>query len=157
MSQSLLIVVVVLSTIASALLVVSAGAPLSAALLMAGIGSLVMLGWFRFLLGAVNKRERFLQTMTAIFSISALFVSLLIPLTPALMPFFKVPAPAEQPPPLPLFIGAAIGFWAIFLEVRIIKAAFECPWFVAIMLLLSEMFVGNFVGAILFGGSGKAA
>jgi hypothetical protein len=156
-SQPLLIVVVVLSTIASALLVVSAGAPLPAALLMSAVGSLVMLAWFRFLLGAVNKRERFPQTMIAIFSISALFVPMLIPLMPPLMPYFRMPAPAEPPPSLPLFIGAAICFWALFVEVRIIRAAFECPWFVAVMLLLSEMFVGNFVGAILFGGSGKPA
>jgi hypothetical protein len=156
-SQPLLVVVVVLSTIAAALLVVTAGAPLPAALLVASVGSLVMLGWFRFLLSAVNKRERFLQTMTAIFSINVLFVLLLIPLIQPLLPYFKLPAPTQPPPGLPLLIGAAICFWALFIEVRIVKAAFECPWIVAIMLLLSEMFVGNFVGALLFGGSGKPA
>jgi hypothetical protein len=156
-SQPLLIVVVAISTIASALLVVTAGAPFSAGLMVATVGSLVMLGWFRFLLSAVNKRERFLQTMTAIFSINALFVPMLIPLTPALLPFFQQPPPPGPPPSLPLFAGAAIGFWAIFLEVRIVKAAFECPWVVAIMLLLSEIFVGNFVAALLFGGSAKPA
>jgi hypothetical protein len=75
---------------------------------------------------------------------------------PALLPYFQQPPPTTPPPGLPLLVGAAIGFWAIVLQVRIIKAAFESPWFVAIMLVLSEMFVSNFVGAILFGGSGKA-
>jgi hypothetical protein len=152
-SQPLLIVAVLLSTIASALLGVSVGVAWAAALLMAAVASLVMLGWFRFLLGAVNKRERFLQTLTALFCISALFAPLLIPLMPPLLPYFKNPDPAQPPPMLPFLLAAAICFWAVFLEVRIIRAAFECPWFVAIMLVLSEIFVGNFVGAILFGGA----
>ena len=157
MSQTLLIVAVVLSTIASTLLFVSAGAPFGVTLMVATVSSLVALAWFRFLLSAVNKRERFPQTMTALFSVNALFAPMLIPVMPALLPYFQVPPPTEAPPTLPTLVAAAIGFWAIFVQVRIIKAAFESPWIVAFMLVLSEMFVSNFVGAILFGGSAKPA
>lgn len=155
-SQALLVVVAAASTVANSLLVVAMGQPFAPALLMCTVGSLVMVAWFRFLLSVVNKRERFLQTLTALFSISALFVSLLIPVLPVLAPYFATNAPAEPPPAMPTFLALAIGFWASLLEVRIVRAAFECPWVVAIMLALSEFFVSQVVVVILFGG-GKPA
>ncbi|HUQ11344.1 MAG TPA: hypothetical protein VM146_13605 [Steroidobacteraceae bacterium] len=155
-SQALLVVMAVVSTVANALLVVALGVGIGPALLMCAVASVVMVAWFRFLLSMANKRERFLQTLTALFSISALFLPLLIPVLPPLAPYFENPQPAEPPPALPMLIGAAIGFWALLLEIRIVRAAFECPWVVAIMLVLSEIFVSNIVGMILFGG-GKPA
>jgi hypothetical protein len=69
----------------------------------------------------------------------------------------ETPDPANPPPSGPLFIGAAICFWALLLEVRIVRAAFECHWLVAIMVLVSEIFVANIVTVILLGGAGKPA
>jgi hypothetical protein len=155
-SQALLVVVAVLSTLANALLVIALGIPAGAALLMCSVASLVMVVWFRFLLGVANKRERFPQMLTALFCISALFLPLLLPLVQPLAPYFQDPKPTEPPPAIPMLVGAAIGFWALLLEVRIVRAAFESPWAVAIMLVLSEIFVSNIVGMILFGG-GKPA
>jgi hypothetical protein len=155
-SQALLWVVAVSSTVANALLIIAMGVSAGPALLMCAVASVVMVVWFRFLLTMANKRERFLQTLTALFSVSALFLPLLIPLVPPLAPYFQEPQPTEPPPALPMLVGAAVGFWALVLEIRIVRAAFECPWVVAIMLVLSEIFVSNIVGMILFGG-GKPA
>jgi hypothetical protein len=151
-SQALLWVVASLSTVANALLIIAMGVPAGPALLMCAVASLVMVVWFRFLLTVANKRERALQTLTALFSVSALFLPLLIPLVTPLAPYFREPPPSTPPPAIPLLLGAALGFWGLMLEIRIVRAAFECPWVVAVMLVLSELFVSNLVGMILFGG-----
>jgi hypothetical protein len=156
-SQGLLIVAAILSTLATTLLGTALAVAPLLSLIMAAIASLVMALWFRFLLTMANKRERFVQMQTALFLISAIFVALLIPVIPSLLPYMETPDPANPPPSGPLFIGAAICFWALLLEVRIVRAAFECHWLVAIMVLVSEIFVANIVTVILLGGAGKPA
>ena len=61
-------------------------APLAAAL---AVGTAVTLLWLRVALRSRNKRERFVQTITAMFGVNALFVPAMIPLAGAMLPYME--------------------------------------------------------------------
>jgi hypothetical protein len=160
-SQALLAIAFALSVLASAFLGVSLGLSMPVALLQSLVGSIVMFMWFQVGLGMAGKRERVPQTMTALFIINALFVPPLIPLLTAVLPYVQNPDPASPPPGGPMFAITAIGFWALVVEVRVVRAAFEFlslgrfAWVGAVLVVLGEFFAAAVIGSLLFGAPEK--
>lgn len=150
-STALLAILVAVSIVGSAVLSELTSLPTSNALLESILGSAVMLGWFRMALVLANKRERFLQTMTAIFGVNILFLPLMVPLLSALLPYLEK-ADANTPPPMALFLVTSfVGVWAFVVEIRIVRAAFECPWIGAVLLVIGEFFAAGLVAMLLIG------
>jgi hypothetical protein len=126
-------------------------------LLLAIIGSAVMLLWFRTALAFANKRERFLQMMTAMFGTNSFFLPAAVPLSAAIQPYFEKADPTVAPPLALMLMGTVIGIWALAVEIRIVKATFECPWIGAALLVIGEFFAAITLASLLFGGAAKAA
>jgi len=150
-SPALLGCMVVLSIIGTGLksLVTPVSMPL--ALGQGIIGAVVMLLWFRTALAAAGKQERFLQTMTALFAVDVLLQPIMIPLVGALTPFV-LKADPNTPPPAALFLITLFVFiWAVVVYVRIVRLAFEWPWFLALLLLIGQFFALMLVVSLLFG------
>ena len=97
-SQALLAIVVVLFIAVSVVMSALVSLPVADALAGAVLGSVVMLAWFRAALAIANKRERFLQTCTAIFGVNLVFQPALVPLAGALKPYFEKADPTVAPP-----------------------------------------------------------
>jgi hypothetical protein len=124
------------------------------------VGIVVTLGWFHVALGLAKKRERFIQTMTALFAVRAIFTPALIPMLAGFRPYFAAaadaantgaatPHPAVMPDP-PGALAALVLFlmiWLLVIEVRIIRAAFEWPTAGALFLVLTQ----EFAVAVVYG------
>jgi len=156
-SQALLAIVVALSIVGLVAMSAVASLPASRALLGGLIGSGVMLLWFRAALALANKRERFLQAMTAMFGVNTLFLPLMVPLLGALAPYMEKADANTPPPPALLLIFMFVMVWGFVVEMRIVRAAFECPWLVAALLLIGEFFAANVVAMLFFGEPAKGA
>jgi len=156
-SQVLLAFVVVLNVIGSLFLGEVNSTNLGEALLQAVVGCAVMLAWFWFALAQAQKQERFMQMMTATFAVNALFLPAMIPMLGALMPYLEKADPATPPPAALLLLTMIIAVWALVVQVRIVRATFECPWAIAVLLVVGEILVASSVSLLLFGGAEKAA
>jgi hypothetical protein len=156
-SPALLFAVVAMSVIASSFIVFVTPVTLAIALLQGLLGAAVMLLWFRMALVLAKKQERFLQTMTAVFGVNVLFVPVMIPLVGAMLPYLEKSDPANPPPAALLIITMMFGFWALWIEMRIVRLAFECPWIGAFLLVIGEFFAAGFVSMLLFGGAPNGA
>ena len=156
-SQQLLAIVVALSILGSVAISAVVALPSTDALLEGIVGSTVMLLWFRVALAIANKRERFLQTLTAIFGVNTLFIPVVMPLTGALLPYLEKQDPNTPPPAALLLITMFVGAWMFAVQLRIVRAAFECTWFVAVLLVVGEFFAAVLIFALLFGGPAKVA
>ena len=99
----------------------------------------------------VNKPERFLQTTTALFGTSTLFMPALIPMSATLLPYIAKPDPAVPPPAALSLLAAAVGLWLLVVQVRILRAAFEWHWIAALVFFLALNFTAALVYAMLFG------
>lgn len=150
-SLALLIFVVALSVVATAIMGAATGLALPNALLQAAVGSAVMLLWFHVALALARKRERFLQTMTALFGVNVLFVPVMTPLMAAVLPYLEKPDAAVSPPAGAMLLLFAIGLWALVVEVRVIRSAFEVPGIVALLLVIGEIVAAGIIGSLLFG------
>jgi hypothetical protein len=124
------------------------------------VGIVVTLGWFHVALGIAKKRERFTQTMTALFAVRAIFTPLVIPLVATFRPYFAAAAAAADsasstaaavPPPSGLLAALVLFLmiWLLIIEVRIIRAAFEWPIAGALFLVLMQEFAVALVYALL--------
>ncbi|MEJ0085438.1 MAG: hypothetical protein WDO72_07145 [Pseudomonadota bacterium] len=109
--------------------------------------------WFRIGFQLAGKPERFVQTVTAIFATSMLFIPALAVIG-SLLPYMKEGSTA-QPPALAGFLSAFIMIWMIVILVRIVSAAFEWTWPRAILFLIGANFVPVIILAIVFGDSQK--
>jgi hypothetical protein len=150
-SASLLAVVIALNVAVSAIitsLISTAPSRLSVEFLLDIVVALV---WFQVAFSLVNKRERFVQTMTAFFGVFTLFLPVLLPLAIALLPYTIKPDPANPPPTLPTLVGAALVIWLLVVLVRIVKAAFEWPYIAAIVFIFGLRIATALVYAMLFG------
>jgi hypothetical protein len=156
-SQTLLAIVVGLSILGSVVMSAVVALPTRNALLEGVTGCAVMLLWFRVALALANKRERFQQTMTAIFGVNTLFIPVMVPLLGALLPYLEKQDPNTPPPAALLLVTMFVGAWAFAVEVRIVRSAFECPWIGAILLVVGEFFAAGFVSMLLFGAPARAA
>lgn len=114
---------------------------------------LIELAWFRVAFQVARKPERFTQTMIAMFSVSTLFVPALA-MVGTLMPYMKE-GPAAQPPAMLSFLTAFVGVWMVVALIRIVRAAFEWNWPLAIAFFFAANFVPVIFLAALFGNSPK--
>jgi hypothetical protein len=121
------------------------------------VSTVFMVLWFHTALSLAQKRERFVQTMTAVFATSMLFLPALAPLFAALQPFLAEPEKAGQPPGNILLLGAVLGIWFVVVQVRIVRSAFEWPWFLSILFFLAQNFVSMWLLSSLFATSPPAA
>ncbi|HEX5163582.1 MAG TPA: hypothetical protein VFV88_17790 [Steroidobacteraceae bacterium] len=156
-SQALLAIVVVLFIAVSVVMSALVSLPVADALAGAVLGSVVMLAWFRAALAIANKRERFLQTCTAIFGVNLVFQPALVPLAGALKPYFEKADPTVAPPAALMLVTTVLGIWAFIVEVRIVKAAFEVSWLGGVLLIIGEFFAAVLVSTLLFGTAAKGA
>jgi len=115
------------------------------------VDAAVALVWFHLAFTLVKKRERFVQTMIAFFGVFTLFLPVILPLAVTLLPYTVNSDPANPPPALPTLLGAALVIWLVIVLVRIVKAAFEWPYFVAIAFIFGLRIATVLVYAMLFG------
>lgn len=94
-----------------------------------------------------NKLERFLQTATALFGTSALFMPVVIPMSATLLPYIVKPDPAVPPPAALSLLATIIGLWLLIVQVRILRAAFEWHWIAALLFF----FALNIATALIYG------
>jgi hypothetical protein len=105
--------------------------------------------WFRVAFRMAGKPERFLQTATAVFATSTLFIPMLA-LVGALMPYMKKDSTVE-PPALPSFLTAFAAIWMLMILVHIVRSAFEWSWLRSLGFVLAANFVPAILASILFG------
>jgi hypothetical protein len=111
----------------------------------------MVLLWFHAGLLLAGKRERFVQTTTAYFAATLLFVPLLVPLESMLRPFMVNQEAMRTAPALLVFPGAALGIWAIVVQARIAGAAFEWRTFRSIVFILAMNFLSALMLGLMFG------
>ena len=115
------------------------------------VGTIVTLLWFQVAFALANKPERFLQTATAMFGTTTLFLPALIPMVTALLPYIEKPDPAVDPPAALSILTAVIAIWLLTVQVRIVRAAFEWPYFGAIIFIFGLNLASALVYGVLFG------
>ncbi len=120
------------------------------------IGTVVTLLWFDVAFRITKKRERFVQTITALFAVSALFLPALMPLAGALLPHLEKQDPATPPPFALSIVTAVIAVWMLIVQVRIVRAAYEWPYFVSIIFLFGQNIAGAVIYWLVFGVPTKA-
>jgi len=98
-----------------------------------------------------KKPERFLQTTTAMFSCTTLFVPALIPMSATLLPYIEKSDPAMPPPAALSLLAAVLGIWLLVVQVRILRAAFEWHWIAALVFFFSLNIASALVYGVLFG------
>lgn len=156
-SQALLALVVAMFIVLLVVMSVLVSLPAADALAVSIVQSVVMLAWFRGALAVANKRERFLQTATALFGVNVLFLPALVPLSNALRPYIEKADPTVAPPAALLLVTLWLMLWGFIVEIRIVKAAFECSWLGAVLLVVGESIAYVVVVALLFGSAAKGA
>jgi hypothetical protein len=114
------------------------------------VGTVVSLMWFRAAFSLANKPERFLQTSTAIFGITTLFIPALIPMIATMLPYLEKPDPMVNPPAALSLLAAVLGLWLLIIQVRIVSAAFEWHWFGALVFIFGLNFASAVVYGVLF-------
>jgi hypothetical protein len=115
--------------------------------------TLVPLLWYQIAFSVAMKRERFVQTMIAYFGVNALFTPLFTPVVNALRPYIQPPDPANPAPAALSLLFLLIGVWVFVVWVRIVRSAFEWPYFGAILFVLAENLVAVYIFLALFGAS----
>ena len=108
--------------------------------------------WYRLALQFANKRERFLQTVTALFAVLLLFAPIALPIASQYMTQAQAYEQTKVPPSA--LLGLLLLFlvvWRFIICVRIVRGAFEWRTFPAAMLVLAQEFVMLIVLAALMG------
>ena len=113
------------------------------------IGTISMLVWFRVALQLANKRERFQQTMTAMFGVSTIFAPLLVPMLNSVVAQMQA---KEQPSQFLSMLSLFLMVWLVVIFVRIVRAAFEWPWPAALLLVIGQEIFSVLVFVLIFGG-----
>ena len=112
-------------------------------------GIAILLLWFRVAFNVAKKPERFLQTATAIFGVSILFLPVLMPLESALKPY--IPDKVSEAPMSLLLPSFLLGAWAIAIQVRIVRSAFEWHWLPSLIFIFAQNMVSVVLLGALFG------
>jgi hypothetical protein len=115
------------------------------------VGTAFLLLWFHVAFLVAQKRERFVQTMTAIFAASVLFMPVLVPLASALQPYFADAQSVKQPPGSIVLPAGLFAIWLLTVQVRIVRSAFEWRWFVSIIFIFAQNFMSAYLLGLLFG------
>lgn len=146
----------VVYAIGTSTLMPPAGAHSADPWLVQGVGIALILVWFRIALLLAGKAERYVQTMIAVFGVNLLALPVL-PLLAAMAPYMEQKSEAQQAPAVLSFMVVAIMFWLGAVMARILKGAFDWPWFVAIVFMISSYFgIATLLG-LLFGEAPKVA
>jgi hypothetical protein len=111
------------------------------------VGVVTTLVFYQVALALVRKRERFVQSMTALFAVRALFTPALIPIMSAIKT--SIDATKSAPAALSL-IALALFIWLLIVEVRIMRSTFGWPTAGAVALVLTQEFAGVIVFSVLF-------
>jgi hypothetical protein len=156
-SQVLLGFVVVLNIGGSALFGSNNSVPFGLSLAQSVLAGLLLLAWYHVALSLAQKRERFLQTMTAMLSVNALFLPPALPLYTALLPYMEKQDPASPPPAALTLLALGLGIWLLVVEVRILRLAFEWHWLRALLLFLGQYFFTGMVSLLIFGSPDKVS
>jgi hypothetical protein len=150
-SPFLLGIVVAVNLVVSAFMtVVMPLAPESWALKLL-LGTALTVLWYHVAFALVHKRERFAQTLIAIFGTSTLFIPVLYPLVTTLMPYMVKSDPVVPAPSALTILCALVALWLLIIQVRIVHAAFEWPYLAAILFIFAQNIASMFIFAILFG------
>jgi FtsH-binding integral membrane protein len=118
------------------------------------IGIIVLLLSFHLAFTAARKRERFVQTLTAVFAVSALFAPALTPMLTAVMQQSKQPQTASG---ALLVLTMGIAVWMFVIQIRIVRAALEWPIFGVIIFICAQELLGAIIFVMLFGASAATA
>jgi hypothetical protein len=114
------------------------------------VAIVVTLAFYQVALNVAKKRERFVQTMTAMFAVRAIFTPLLVPMMGTLMSSIQ----AKQPPSSMLALLVHAGMiWVFIVDVRIMRSAFELPTPAALLLVVGQQIVLLLIFVLLLGGS----
>jgi hypothetical protein len=114
--------------------------------LLLGIATTLL--WYHVALSAVKKRERFVQTLTALFAISILFTPFILPMLGTVL----VQAQAKQQPSQAfMLMFLFVVTWAVVIYVRIVSAAFDWPWPAALLLLIGQEAFTIAIFLLIFG------
>lgn len=156
-SRTLLVLMIVLNFVGSLIWAGVVSVPAIDAMLQSLIACGVMLLWYHWALHIAQKRERYLQTLTALFGVSAMFLPVLMPLVGAMLPYLEKADPNSPPPAVLMIMTMVVLFWGLLVNVRIVRVAFETNWVGAILLVLGEGFATLFVLSVFLGDPSKAA
>jgi hypothetical protein len=116
----------------------------------------VTLLWYQVALRIVNKRERFLQTLSAMFAVRLLFAPLAMPLMSAWINQVKAYEETKAPPSSTLgLLALFVMLWLFVINARIVRGAFDWPWFPAVLLALGQEFAMLLVLAAILGGTAQ--
>ena len=118
--------------------------------LQLAVGAAVTLLCFHLAFTVARKRERFTQTMTAIFGAGAVFAPALVPVLGAVLPTLENADKTVSPPFALSLLCSLLGFWLLTVQARIVRAAFEWPWGAAIAFMVGQELLGSIIYVVLF-------
>lgn len=124
-----------------------AGQPWAVELVVAIVATLA---FYQIALNVAKKRERFTQTMTAMFAVRAIFTPFLVPMMGSVMSSLQAKQPASSL--LALLVLAGM-IWVFVVDVRIMRSAFEWPTPAALLLVVGQQIVMLILFVLLLGGS----
>jgi hypothetical protein len=155
-STSLLAILVVVNLVvtASVLTLIPGSRDLSIIELI--VSALVPLLWYQVAFALANKPERFVQTMIAFFGVNILFQPLLAPLVAALLPYMAKPDPTVSPPAALSLLFLLVSVWLLVVWARVVRTAFEWPYFVVIIFIFGQTIAAIFIDVMLFATPPKA-
>jgi hypothetical protein len=111
--------------------------------------------WYRVLLTLFGRRERYLQTITAVLGFGCIVTPVLLPAVGAMAPYMEAPQ-AEQAVPFIVLLMLPLFIYLLYVSARILRAAIERPMFQCVMLVLLQTFLEPLLLLALFG-PGQAA
>jgi hypothetical protein len=113
------------------------------------VAIVVLLAFYQVALTVAKKRERFVQTMTAMFAVRALYTPILGPLGGSFMASIQAKQPVSS---MLLLLILAGTVWAFVIDVRIMRSAFEWPTPAAVLLVIGQQIVLVAVAVLILGG-----
>jgi hypothetical protein len=113
-------------------------------------GTLVPLLWYWVAFTTARKPERFVQTMIALFGVNIVFQPPVAPLMATLAPYMIKQDPPLQPPVLLNLLALGLLIWVMVVWIRIVRAAFEWPYFGVIVFIAGQILATILVGVALF-------
>jgi hypothetical protein len=112
--------------------------------------------WYRILLTLFGRRERYLQTMTAVLGFGCIITPVLLPAVGAMAPYMEAPQP-DQAMPFIVLLMLPLFIYLLYVSARILRAAIERPMFQCVMLVLLQTFLEPLLLLALFGPGAAAA
>lgn len=140
-------IAVLLSMAASAVLPASARASRGLDLVTVAADILFVLLWYRVLLQIAARRERFAQTVTALFGV-AIVLTLPSVLTVQLV-FWSLSGDGNWMAPFALMAAVAVLVWSVLAAAHILRHALEQPLRWCVPLVVLQLFVEQIVALAL--------